>query len=193
MIQEYSYLEGHYSTKHCQDRWKLSKAFGLCHSKSRDGLSLDKYSSNALTGHNAGFSVFSYILPSSEESNGSSFCLWFLRSPVLVDVFSSCSVNTDWKRLFLVKAKVLSPSANKVKHDAEPNEVLRRLWVWRWRIIWRRDFCQVVCQYSFMMFNFGEPCRRLSSTTTASKTWFWLFKKWVGNDVEFSFQLKKSL
>ena len=106
---------------------KLSKAFGLCHSKSRDGSSLDKYSSNALTGHNAGFSVFSYILPSSEESNGSSFCLWFLRSPVLVDVFSPCSVNTDWKRLSLVKTTVLSPSTNKVKHNAETNEVLQGL------------------------------------------------------------------
>ena len=40
------------------DSLKLSKAFGLCHSESRDGLSLDKYSSNALIGPEAGFSVF---------------------------------------------------------------------------------------------------------------------------------------
>ena len=46
---------------------------------------------------------------------------------MLVDVFSSCSVNTNRKGLSLVKAKVLSPSANKVKHYAEPNEVLQRL------------------------------------------------------------------
>ena len=37
------------------DSLKLSKALGLCHSESRDGLSLEKYSSNALTGNDAGF------------------------------------------------------------------------------------------------------------------------------------------
>ena len=68
-------LRGALQYQTLSDSLKLSKALGLCHSESRDGLSLDKYNSNALTGHNAGFSVFSYILSSPEESNGSSFCL----------------------------------------------------------------------------------------------------------------------
>ena len=77
MIQEYSYLEGHYSTKHCQIRWSYRKPWAFA---TANGLSLDKYSSNAPTGQNAGFSLFSYILPSPEESNGSSFSRWLLSS-----------------------------------------------------------------------------------------------------------------
>ena len=107
------------------DSLKRSRVLGLCTvSSATDGV-LINIVQMPLLGIILDYSRFRTFFHPLKNQRDHRFPVVFVEFILLlVDLFSSGCVNSDCKRLFRVKAKVLSCSSNKVIHDVKPNELL---------------------------------------------------------------------